>query len=188
MRDIYILKVTLRGSRPAIWRRLEVPADLTLIDFHGVLQAAMGWTNSHMHQFIHAGVDYGVPDREFGAPMASERRTRLHDLVERPKDRLTYEYDFGDSWNHEIVLEAIEDSRPGVKYPRVIDGKRACPPEDVGGLPGYEEFVAALRDPGHEEHENMRAWAGGDFDSERFDLIAANDAIPKRRASRRRDA
>jgi len=188
MARLYRLKVTLRGIRPAIWRRLEVPADLSLFDLHAVLQPAMGWTNSHMHQFIHAGVYYGVPDREFGTPMASERRTRLHDLLQRPKDRITYEYDFGDSWEHEIVLEAIEEPRKGVKYPRVIDGQRACPPEDVGGPPGYEEFVAAIRDPSHEEHESMRTWAGGEFDPEAFDLIAANDEIPKRRAIRGRDA
>ena len=185
---IYRLKVTLRDIRPAVWRRIEVPADTPLFDLHRVLQGAMGWTNSHLHQFIHRGTYYGPPDRDFGTPTVSERRTQLHDLFHRPKDRLIYEYDFGDSWEHDVVLEAIVEPQPSVRYPRVIAGQRACPPEDVGGFPGYAEFLEAIKDPHHEEHERMIEWIGGRLDPEEFDLIAANDRVPKRRASRRRDA
>ena len=185
---LYKLRVTLRDIRPAIWRRLEVPAGLSLIDLLRVLQAAMGWTDSHLHQFIHRGTYYGAPDREFGMPMVSERRTRLQDLLERPKDRLIYEYDFGDSWEHDVVLEDIAEAQPDLRYPRVVAGRRACPPEDVGGFPGYAEFVEAITDPTHDEHESMLTWAGGHFDPEDFDLIAANDRVPKRRVSRHRDA
>lgn len=99
----------------------------------------MGWTDSHLHQFVPGGMYYGPPDREYGMPTVSERRTRLADLLERPKDRLIYEYDFGDSWEHEVVLEAIDEAQPDVRYPRVVAGKRACPPEDVVGsqdMPG----------------------------------------------------
>lgn len=185
---IWKLKVTLRGIRPAVWRRLEVPAELSLFELHRVIQGAMGWSDSHLHQFIHRGTYYGAPDREFGLPTVSERRTRLTDLLERPKDRLAYEYDFGDSWEHDVVLEGIEATQPGARYPRVTAGKRACPPEDVGGCHGYAEFVAAISDPGHDEHQSMLTWAGGRFDPERFDLLAANDRVPKKRASARRDA
>jgi hypothetical protein len=124
---IYTLKVSLRGLRPAIWRRVQVPADLSLFDVHRTLQAAMGWTDSHLHQFVHQGVYYGAPDREFGMPVVSERRTRLGDLLQHPKDRLIYEYDFGDSWEHDVVLELIAEAEPGARYPRVVAGKRACP-------------------------------------------------------------
>jgi hypothetical protein len=184
---IYRIKVTLRGIRPAIWRRIEVPADDALFDLHRTLQAAMGWTDSHLHQFLHRGTYYGAPDREYGMPMASERRTRLVDLLQLPKDRLIYEYDFGDGWEHDVVLEAIDDAAPGARYPRVIAGKRACPPEDVGGVSGYAEFVHAITDPSHDEHAAMRDWVGGQFDPERFDVITANDRVPRRRASPRRD-
>jgi hypothetical protein len=179
---IYTLKVTLRHIRPAIWRRIETPADTTLFDLHRTLQAALGWTDSHLHQFSHHGVDYGPPDREYGMPMASERRTRLSDLLQRPKDRLIYEYDFGDGWEHDVVLEAIQLAESDIRYPRVVAGKRACPPEDVGGVSGYAEFVQALADPRHEEHTSMLQWVGGRFDPEHFDVIAANDRVPKRRA------
>jgi hypothetical protein len=124
----------------------------------------------------------------FWRQFVSERRTRLSDLLHRPQDRLIYEYDFGDGWEHDVVLETLAEAQPTVRYPRVIAGKRARPPEDVGGFPGYAEFLAAIGDPKHEEHNSMLEWSGGPFDPEAFDLIAANDRVPKRRASRRRDA
>lgn len=108
--------------------------------------------------------------------------------MERVRDCLIYEYDFGDGWEHDVVLESIAEAESGLRYPRVIAGKRACPPEDVGGYSGYEEFVGAIIDPAHDEHESMLAWAGGRFDPEKFDVIAANDRVPKRRASARRNA
>lgn len=185
---IFSLKVKLRGVRPAIWRRIEVPADISLFVLHRTLQAAMGWSDSHLHQFIHRGTYYGVPDREFDFPIVSERRTQLSDLFEHPKDRLIYEYDFGDSWEHVVELEDIAVLEPQMRYPRVIGGKRACPPEDVGGYPGYAHFLKTIRDPDHDEHESMLEWVGGRFDSEHFDLKSANNRVPQKRASRRREA
>ena len=186
--QILQLKVTLRGVRPSIWRRLEIPTDTTLLDLHHILQGAMGWTDSHLHQFEQDGVYYGAPDREFGEPMVSERRTRVGDLLQAPKARLTYEYDFGDGWEHEVVVEARVEAQPDARYPRVTGGKRACPPEDVGGAPGYDAFLAAMTDPIHDEHASMLEWIGGPFDAERFDVISANDRIPKRRRVARPDA
>lgn len=184
-RLIYKLKVTLRGIRPPIWRRIEAPADMSLFDLHRTLQGAMGWTDSHLHQFIHRGMYYGAPDHEFGMPIESERKTELGELLERSRDRLIYEYDFGDSWEHEVVLEGISESEPGVRYPRVVAGKRACPPEDVGGYPGYAGFLDAISDPYHEEHASWLEWIGGEFDPEYFDVVDADRSVPKKRARRR---
>lgn len=179
---IHRLKVTLRHIRPPVWRTVEAPAGLTLFDLHRVLQAAMGWTNSHLHLFRHRKIAYGTATGDFNPrDMASERQSRLGDLLQQPGDLLTYEYDFGDGWEHDIVLEAVEAAGAGLKYPRVVAGKRACPPEDVGGPPGYESFLAAIADPRHDDHAGMMDWSGGAFDPEAFDLIAANDAIPVRR-------
>lgn len=132
-RPVYTLKVTLRHIRPAIWRRLEVPANLTLFELHRALQGAMGWTDSHLHQFIHRGTYYGAPDRDFGMPVVSERRTLVQDLLARPKDRLVYEYDFGDSWEHDVILESVADAEPGVSYPTVIGGRRSTSSWRTGG-------------------------------------------------------
>ncbi|MHB0947955.1 MAG: plasmid pRiA4b ORF-3 family protein [Gemmatimonadaceae bacterium] len=184
---ILTLKVAIRHIRPPIWRRVEVPPDISLFQLHHVLQAAFGWTDSHLHQFNHRGTYYSAPEREFGMPTSSERQTRLGDLLRRPKDRLLYEYDFGDGWEHDVVVESITEAVPGLRYPRVIAGRRACPPEDVGGVSGYAQLLEAIRDRAHEEHESMLDWVGGNFDPERFDVIEANDRIPRRRASRRSD-
>lgn len=113
--------------------------------------------------------------------MRSERQTRLGALLTKPCDLLSYAYDFGNGWEHDIILEAISEAGTGLKYPRVVAGERACPPEDVGGPPGYESFLAAIADPRHDDHGRMLEWVGGRFDPEAFDLVAANDAIPVRR-------
>ena len=171
---LYRLKVTLRGSRPTIWRRFVVPSNITLKRCHDALQAVMGWTNSHLHQFEARGTLYGTSDREFGVDRVSEARTSLDEVLQRPKDRMRYEYDFGDSWEHDVVLEAVLPSEPGGAYPQVEAGKGACPPEDVGGVHGYNEFLAAFRDPAHPEHRDVREWIGRDFDPEGFTVRQAN--------------
>ena len=174
---LYRLKVTLRGSRPPIWHRFLVPSDITLKRLHDALQAVMGWTNSHLHQFEVRGVLYGTSDREYGLQRVSENRTTLHCVLRRPRDRMTYEYDFGDSWLHDLVLEAILPPEPGALYPVVEAGRRACPPEDVGGIHGYYGFLEALRDPRHPDHRDMLSWVGGAFDPEDFNVQQANLAI-----------
>ena len=171
------LKVSLRHICPPVWRRVEIAADATLFNLHRALQTAMGWSDSHLHQFCHRGVYYGQSDREYGVHRENERRVRIHDVLRRPKDRLVYEYDFGDGWEHEVVLESLEEARPGMRYPRVVAGKRACPPEDVGGLGGYENFLEAIANPEHPEHQEFLEWCGGPFDPEQFDLKAANAGI-----------
>lgn len=176
-RKIYRLKVTLRSSKPPIWRRIKVYEDISLQELHTVLQVAMGWMNCHLHQFIRGNVFYGPPDPDFGFECESEVKTRLHDVLHSPKDKMIYEYDFGDSWKHQVVLEAVEEPAQGVNYPVVVAGKRACPPEDVGGIYGYYDFLAALADPEHPEHEDMREWLGEPFDPDFFDLESINEML-----------
>lgn len=170
----YQLKVTLDGVRPPIWRRIRVRSDNTLEQFHQILQTVMGWTNSHMHGFRPFARRLGM--RRGGLPIEpeEERRTRLADLLRKPKDRILYEYDFGDGWEHEILLEEIDDHAAGTRYPWVLDGRRACPPDDVGGVSGYSRFLHIISDPRHPEHEEMMEWCGGSFDSEAFDVQVLN--------------
>lgn len=174
---IFRLKVTLRGSRPPIWRRFLVPGGITLNRLHDSLQAVMGWTGGHLHQFEVGGVLYGTSDREFGVTRASENKTTVDQVLRRPKDRLTYEYDFGDSWVHDVILEAVLPPAGDGRFPIVEAGRRACPPEDVGGIPGYADFLEVLANPKHPEHQEMIEWVGASFDPEYFDAHEANLAI-----------
>ena len=173
----YQLKITLQNTKPPIWRRLQVRAGMTLPRLHDTIQIAMGWTDSHLHQFIIGGVAYGLPDPEFGDDMRSEQRVKLDRVIAAEKDRLVYEYDFGDSWTHLILLEKILPPDPNVHYPRCLAGKRACPPEDVGGVWVYAAFLEAIGSRDHPEHEEMLDWCGGAFDPEAFSLDEVNQAL-----------
>lgn len=173
--QIFQLKITLMNIKPPIWRRLEVKSDTTLYKVHDIIQIAMGWEDAHLHQFEKDGTLYGVPDPDFDMDLKSERRVRLNQLLVAEKDKLRYEYDFGDGWLHELRLEKILAPEPGVRYPRCTKGKGACPPEDVGGVWGYAEFLEAINNPKHPEHENFLEWIGEEsFDPEAFDLEAVN--------------
>ena len=180
----YRLKVTLRGSRPAIWRRVEVNPDVTLFRLHQVLQAVMGWTDSHLHQYRRGSTYYGQLDPEFGMRRENERRIHLGDVLHTPKDRMIYEYDFGDGWEHDVVLESTEVPIKGGPEVRVVAGKGACPPEDVGGLGGYYRFLEAIADPNSPEHKEMLEW-GGPFNPGAFDIDEVNEYFQKRRRTRR---
>ena len=176
---IYQLKITLKYIRPPIWRRIQIRRDITLAELHLILQAGMGWTNSHLHQFRVGKTYYGDPDiDEFGdMNLKDERKLRLSKLLSKPKQKIVYEYDFGDGWEHEILLEKIVPAEPGIQYPRCLGGARACPPEDCGGVGGYAEFLAAIRDPNHEEHDEYLDWIGGEFDPEEFDVEDFDNAL-----------
>ncbi len=176
---IYRLKLTLCGVRPPIWRRIEVPGDSRLDHLHLMFQAAMGWENSHLHNFSIGGETYGMIHDDFDSDLENEEKFRLRQLVPSEKAGFEYVYDFGDNWEHEVVVEHIGAPEPGVKYPRCIDGARACPPEDVGSTCGYEDFLEALRDPKHKSHEDYVEWIGGKFDAEAFD-VAKTDARLKK--------
>lgn len=180
----YQFKITLLETRPTIWRRILAP-DGTLDGLHEHIQTAMGWTNSHLHQFEIRGRIYGDPellDDGFGdIEFVDSRQTRLSALLagKRLLRKFRYTYDFGDGWEHAIEFEGVVPAEAGKKYPCCIDGKRACPPEDVGGVWGYPEFLEAIRNPKHEEHESYLEWIGGEFDPEAFSAVEASKAMRK---------
>ena len=180
----YRFKVTLAESSPPIWRRILVP-DGTLDDLHEWIQTAMGWTNSHLHQFEIRKRRYGDPDLldddwyDEQDKVISTLDTALASLFDRPRPvkRFTYEYDFGDDWLHKIEFEGIQEAPRGKKPSCCLEGERCCPPGDVGGVWGYAEFLLAIRDPEHENHEHYLEWAGGDFDPAEFKLAEATKAM-----------
>ena len=181
--DVYQVKITLIGSRPPIWRRLLVPADLTLAQFHDVLQAAVGWDDSHLHEFRIGRQRYGVPDPEDmfmgGSACINERKVRLGEVPGKVGAKAEYTYDFGDSWEHSIVVEKVLAPEPGVVYPLCTAGKGRCPPEDCGGLGGYYNLLDAIQDPDHEQHEELLEWIGGSFDPAAFSVDQVNQKLAR---------
>jgi hypothetical protein len=171
---LYQLKITLLDSEPPIWRRIQV-RDCTLDELHQHIQTAMGWTNSHLHDFEIEGKRYGDPEllddgyEDFDA--VDSTMTMISDLVPESGKRFAfkYEYDFGDGWQHEILFEGCPTAEKRRKYPICLEGERACPPEDVGGVWGYQDFLSAIADPEHEQHEGFLEWCGGSFLPDTFD-------------------
>jgi hypothetical protein len=182
---VYQIKVTLKYSKPPIWRRIEVLGDITLAKLHRILQAVMDWGGYHLHQFIvgqrgqwNVVYYYGVPCPDYmDLEVRDEKRVKLNQIAPLEKFKFIYEYDFGDSWEHELLVEKIFPPEPGVFYPRCIKGKRARPPEDVGGVWGYDSFLEAIQDPHHSEHDDLLEWVGGEFDPEAFNLDEINQAL-----------
>lgn len=184
---VYRLHAELLEITPAIWRRLLVPSWISFAQLHRVLQAALGWTNSHLHKFEVAGTDYGVPHDEWPElAMVDDRRVTLATGIGVSVIDFGYEYDFGDSWEHAIHVEGIEPVAEHLRYPLCLAGANACPPEDVGGVPGYAEFLKAIRNPRHREHEDMLRWCGGAFDPKGFDLNSVNAALQRLKIPSRR--
>ncbi len=176
--SLYQIKITLTGSKPPIWRRLIVKDNIRLDELHAVLQITMGWSGYHLHQYRLRNLYIGIPDQELDMDIADERKVYLKEVISNPKDSFVYEYDFGDSWEHRIVLEKILPLNSS-ESPLVIKGKQACPPEDCGGIWGYHDFLEAIRDPNHEEHESMLEWVGGKFDPDAFDMRFINDRLKR---------
>ena len=178
--DIFQIRVSLIDVEPPIWRRVLVPQELTLPRLHSVLQAVMGWTDSHLHQFNVGDLRFAEPDKEFEPGPIDYRRLALNQIVPRRGSTCIYEYDFGDSWEH---LIEVEDELPidtvADPLPRCLAGERACPPEDCGGPDGYAEFLKALRHLNHPEHDGLVEWAGGDFDPEAFDIERVNRILAR---------
>lgn len=175
---IFQLKATLTGIRPPIWRRILVPGDFTLPQLHAVLQITMGWTNSHLHGFWVGKLFYTEPDPDYDdMTVEDERQVKLNQIAPQVGARFTYVYDFGDNWEHALVVEQILLPDPKVAYPCCIAGKRACPPEDVGSVTGYAEFLSAIQNPRHPERAEWLQWVGGHFDPEAFDLQNANQLL-----------
>ena len=177
--SIYQLKVTLEGSNPSIWRKIQVPGKFSLYKLHQALQIAMGWTDSHLHQFTIHGDNYSIPGEYDLAPVIDERKHALWKIIPYEKMHFSYEYDFGDGWTHLIEVEKVLPHDPKFKRPVCLDGARACPPEDIGGIGGYEYFQKAIADPGHEEHDSYADWIDADFNPEAFDLAEVNKHFKK---------
>lgn len=180
---IYQLKITLLGLRPPLWRRVLVKSNTSLDVLHEVIQGAMGWWDCHLHAFSIGGIEYGRIDPDFGLEdTKDETRMTLNRVVTGEKSKFRYTYDFGDGWEHEILLEKILPVDPAQPYPVCIKGKRACPPEDCGGIWGYQELIEIMADPQHPEYEERLDWLEEPLEPEQFDLDEVNAAL--RRLSR----
>jgi hypothetical protein len=179
----YQLKITLLDIAPPIWRRIQVASTLTLSMLHDVLQTVMGWTNSHLHQFEKDGKNWGVPETdEFGdLDLIDESQVPVGEVLKAEGDSMIYVYDLGDDWRHEVVLEKILPTADTASKPVCLAGERRCPPEDVGGPHGYQEFLEAIFQPGHEEFKQLREWAGNPVHAEEFDLKVVSDALARMR-------
>jgi hypothetical protein len=186
---VYQFKISLKEIRPEIWRRIQVPQNYTFWDLHVAIQDVMGWLDYHLHVFripepssneMH---EIGIPEYELDSLPGWE--LAISDYFSKGNNSVEYEYDFGDSWQHEIVLEQILPRDSGSKYPKCIAGERACPPEDCGGVWGYQEFLEAIMDLNHEEHERMLEWVGGPFDPQSFDPKQVTFDDPDERWQRR---
>jgi len=186
---LYQLKITLKWSKPPIWRRVVVRGDMSLDRLDEVIQIAMGWTNSHLHQFITTSgrlrTCYGRPDPHFddlGGGRLDERRYTVADLAPAAKGKFVYEYDFGDGWEHDVVAEKILPPDPAFKHPACLAGAEACPPEDCGGIPGYYRLREIMSDPKHPEHADMKEWMGGEFSAEAFSVEDVNAVFQRLKA------
>ncbi|GJE03657.1 plasmid pRiA4b ORF-3 family protein [Methylobacterium isbiliense] len=176
------LKIELDDWQPAIWRRVEVPLTASLRAVHDVIQAAMPFEDYHLFEFRVDGQRFAIPDPEWDSlrdRTTSAKTTKLGALIDRGITELTYTYDFGDDWRHTITIEATAAADPATDYPRYLDGARSAPPEDVGGIPGFELFLEAIADPNHEEHDELMRGYGAPFDPALIDEDAIRARIAK---------
>jgi len=173
------LKITLLGTKPPIWRRLQVPGALRLESLHGAIQTAMGWCGGHLHQFEQGDEVWGaLEDAEIGGlDVMDESKVTIAELLGAKGDWLRYVYDFGDYWEHKVVVEKVIPLPLALKAPVCTGGARRCPPEDVGGPPGFADFIETISDPSHEDHEYLLNWAGGTFDPKEFDKEEVNEVL-----------
>ena len=190
------LKITLDDVKPIVLRRVEVPATLRLARLHLAIQAAMGWTNTHLYEILARDTGWGIPDPDWGDGPLDARKARLIDVLEDVGTKtLKYLYDFGDGWEHTVKVERIAAPEPGAAYPRLIEAAGRCPPEDVGGPWGYAELLAAIDDPKHERHAEFKEWISDDFDPVVVDIEWLTEEVaalakrwsrkPVRRSARR---
>lgn len=174
------IRITLEDAVPTVWRRLLVPGAVRVAKLHRIFQAAMGWTDSHLHAFTMGDQRYGMHFDDYPEDEIDENEVSVLTAVSEHR-RFSYEYDFGDSWEHTVVVEEVTRSSRGLKFAVCIDGQDACPPEDCGGVGGYAELLESLADPGHSDHDRAVQWVGGSFDPTSFDLVSANVALQQLR-------
>lgn len=167
------LRISLDDIRPEIWRMVEIQTSASLKAVHDVIQAAMGWQDYHLWTFDAGGRRYGLPDPDWpDENLAAAKNTKLANLIDRGISDMIYTYDLGDDWRHTVTIGAVEQGDAKVIYPRFVAGRRRCPPEDVGGWPGFENFLAALADPAHRQHRELLEWYGKPFNPEDMDELA----------------
>ncbi len=176
---VYQMKVTLEDSKPPIWRRIQVTSATTLYRLHKILQVVMGWSDYHLHEFIIEEMHYGEPSPDYDFKMNNDKTVKLGQAVFEEGAKFAYIYDFGDYWYHKILVEKILPPETDKHYPICIKGKRACPPEDCGGVGGYYDFLDAIKNPENPEHEDMLEWAGGSFDPDALDIDKINMELEK---------
>jgi len=178
---VYQLKVTLDGIKPSIWRRIQIRGDITLFKLHKILQVVMGWYNCHLHQFVINSECYSVISIEadmLGDDFKDEKRFRLNRVIPGEKFKFTYEYDFGDGWDHTILVEKILRPAEELKAPVCLKGKRSVPPEDCGGKGGYHKVLKALKNPSRPENAQLLEWLDK-YDPEYFDADKVNERLKK---------
>lgn len=182
------IKIQLDDWKPPIWRRVEVPVTASLKALHDVIQAAMPFENYHLFEFRADGKRYAIPNPEWDSlrdRTYSAKTTRIGTLIDRNVSRLAYTYDFGDDWRHTVTIEDVVAADPAIEYPRYIGGASRAPPEDVGGIPGFELFLDAISDPMHEQHEELKRWHGRPFDPRRVpedEILNGIEKLARRRA------
>ena len=185
--QVYQFKISLKGIRPIIWRRIQVPESYAFWDLHVAIQDVMGWLDYHLHEFEIVNpltglkVNIGIPDGDFDKEVLPGLKEKISDYFSMENRLADYTYDFGDSWEHSVKLEKILPKEKDVNYPICIAGKRACPPEDCGGIWGYEDFLKIISNPDDKEYEEMIKWAGGKFDPEDFDMKEISFDNPAKR-------
>jgi len=204
---VYQVRITLRGTKPPIWRRVAVPSDITLAELHEIIQIVMGWYDCHLHQFVvkcperkpssmelrelwlkgmvgemaefmrGERVFVDLSNEDLDMEGEDEREVTLQELCRKVKSKLLYEYDFGDGWEHTVEVQKIYPPEEGVRYPVCLAGKRACPPEDCGGAWGYRDMLKALANPKHPSHEDQAEWIGGGFDPAALNLEGISESL-----------
>ena len=183
--EIATLRIELKDSDPPIWRMVEVPTSITLKVLHDIVQVTMGWMDYHLWEFVIAAQRYGLPmDEDWGtAPRKVASRTRLRDVLSPGTTTINYTYDFGDNWEHRLIVSDVRPGDPGTAYPRFIGGERDCPPEDCGGLPGFYEMLEARADPAHPEHAEISEWLD-EYDPDELDIFPIEVALGRIAARR----
>ena len=175
---VHVLRIQLRHLEPPIWRTFTVASDTKLPKLNRILQAVMGWEGYHLHMFDVAGIVFGEKDEDADY-VITERNVTVQQILPRPGSALRWDYDFGDGWEHDVVVQSIEEPGPETAYPICTGGERACPPEDCGGVLGFADLLEAIADPTDPEHDELVSWTPDGYDPAVFDLLAANRRLPK---------
>lgn len=180
MSKIFQIKILLQNSKPRIWRRVLINQDINFKELHHIIQDAMGWRNCHLYEFRPANnISIGIPFEDFYQKTIDAATVKIKKYLKKEGDKIRYNYDFGDDWQHTITVEKVEAADPSKKYPTCIKGKNNCPPEDCGGVWGYQTLLETIQDTKHPDHKNMMRWLGGPFDPEAFDMEVINYRLKK---------